>query len=82
MSIISGRRMAIAVIAACVGAGMSPTETLARVSHRHSAARAHSAPSYGYVAQPVVVFRAPPPFQYSPPLQSAGGCDIARDWNC
>ncbi len=81
MSIISGRRMAIAVIAACVGAGMSPTETLARVSHRHSAARAHSAFSYGYVAPPVVVFRAPP-LQYSPPLQSAGDCDIARDWNC
>jgi hypothetical protein len=72
------------MVAASVGAGLLPTKTVARVNHRHTAARVHNFPTagFGYGAPPVF-YRAEPPLQYSPPVHSVGaGCDIARDWNC
>jgi hypothetical protein len=81
MSIRLSRVLTIAMIATGIGAVMLPTETVARVPHRHGAARAaygYLPPNaYGYVAPPVVFYRARPLPYYVGPV-----CDPARDWNC
>lgn len=81
MSIMLSRILTIAMIATSVGAVMLPTETVARVAHRHGAARAtygYLPPNaYGYAAPPVVFYPARPlPYYIGP------ACDIDRDWNC
>lgn len=82
MSMISYRIAAISVVAASVGAFLLPTQTAAHTTHRHSVARAHSAPmpAFGYAAPPVF-FRAPPP-PIAPAYGAGADCDVARDWNC
>ncbi|MGJ0507681.1 MAG: hypothetical protein ACR652_11220 [Methylocystis sp.] len=79
MSIKLNRFLTIAMIATSVGATMLPTETLARVAHRHSATAYRYLPpnAYGFVAPPVVFYRARPlPYYVGP------ACDVDRDWNC
>ncbi len=79
MSIMLNRILTIAMIATSVGAAMLPTETLARVAHRHGVAAYRYLPpnAYGYVAPPVVFYRARPlPYYVGP------ACDVDRDWNC
>ncbi len=80
MSNLLNRFLTIAMVATGISVGLVPTESVARVAHRHGMMRpgyGYLPPNaYGYVAPPVVFYRARPLPYY------VGPCDPARDWNC